>query len=145
MNMFLKCDEEETTYYNLRFNHPKCQYFCMNRENNIRFGNGQALDKVTQSKYPGCLLSKTAFTLVEISRRISKMKMAPQSEGFGSGLIFKACIFLHLFKSHWHQFLLFVQRARTNKNNQKQIEANTRYKSQELILEFGVRTSFLYL
>ena len=129
MNLFLKCVEEEASYYNLRFNHSKCQYLCMNRENNIHFRNGQALDKVTQSKYLGCLLSKTASTSVEISRRISSAMDALNSLktfwnsschkrwklGVYDAVVCSRLLYglesLHLNKSHLNRLNAFQQRG----------------------------------
>ena len=68
---FLSLIEKESAYYNLKFNHSKCQVLCMNGNKQISFQNGERLENVNHAKYLGCLLSKDACVSTEISGRIA--------------------------------------------------------------------------
>jgi len=71
MNSFLKIVEQESSYYNLKFNHSKCQVISMNGQHRIAFQYGTRIENVNVSKYLGSLLSSAACTTLEINNRIS--------------------------------------------------------------------------
>lgn len=71
MILFLKIVEQESSYYNLKFNHSKRQVISMNGQHRIAFQYGTRIENVNVSKYLGSLLSSAARTTLEINSRIS--------------------------------------------------------------------------
>ena len=71
---FLSLIEKESAYYNLKFNHSKCQVLCMNGIKQISFQNGERLENVNHAKYLGCLLSKKMHVFL---RRLAGGSLRP--------------------------------------------------------------------
>ena len=68
----LKEIEIESEYYNMKLNKKnKCEVVAMNRDNQIKFKDGNLIGHVDQATYLGGILTKKVNPLVEIQNRIA--------------------------------------------------------------------------
>ena len=72
MHKILHEIEKQSAYYGLNLNKKKCAYFAINKNNNIKFTNGEPVVKVTSQTYLGALLTSDAEIREEITTRIAK-------------------------------------------------------------------------
>ena len=68
---YLRYNEEESEYYNIKLNRNKCVCITYNRNNQITFADGQKLKRVDETINLGTQINKRVNPKIEINRRIS--------------------------------------------------------------------------
>eukprot|EP00974_Lingulodinium_polyedra_P085848 8313877-Lingulodinium_polyedra.AAC.1 len=71
VEIMLRDIEEEAKYYGLKLNKKKCVGFSMNKNRDIKFGDGSNLPKEENTVYLGSNVNWRAEASKEVSRRIS--------------------------------------------------------------------------